>query len=185
MLNVIFGFPSKALRSVKGYISDFVKLSDIFIPNGGLPPTVVETEFAKKVILEIDRSIVHHARYIESPVLGTISFREISEGATSLIILNNVPEIVPLEFMGDNCFNLLVDIANRKDITVCTSSVREMFSHGFKEIHIVNDDIIVNNNLDFYDYYDKASDKYFGEYSMNNRIDYYEAYGIDIYGDLL
>lgn len=127
----------------------------------------------------MDKSIVHHARYIESPVIGTISFREISEGATSLIILNNVPEIVPLKFMGDNCLNLLADIANRKDITVCTSSVREMFSHGFKEIRIVN------NNLDFYDYYDKAGDNYFGEYSMDNRIDYYEAYGIDIYGDLL
>lgn len=49
MLNVIFGFPSKALRSVKGYISDFAELSDVFVPNGGLPPTIVETDFAKKL----------------------------------------------------------------------------------------------------------------------------------------
>lgn len=185
MLNVIFGYPSKALRSVKDYISDFAIQSENFIPGLGLPPEVVETEFAKKAIATIDKSAVYHARNILSPVLGTISFRELSESVKSLIILNSAPEIVPLEFMGDNCFNLLADIANRKDITVCTGSAREMFSHGFDKIHIINDNSIVYSNIEFYDSYDNAAASYFGEYAMDNRVGYNEAYGIDLFGDLL
>lgn len=76
MLNLIYGYPSKALHNVQGYVSDYAIKSEEFVPNGGLPPESIETDFAKKVIFEVDKSVVHHARDITSSVLGTISFNK-------------------------------------------------------------------------------------------------------------
>lgn len=183
MLNIIFGFQSKALRNTAGYIRDYAVKSDTFVPGSGLPPEVVEGELEKYLIKEIDKSVVHHARWIESPVLGTISYRELSHGVQGLIILANTPEIIPFEFMGDNCFKYLAEISRVRDVNVCTGSFRDLYHHGFIEgkdiIHVVNDDTYVNNGYDLMRKYFTLEMDDYGEYAWDKRVSYNEAYGID------
>lgn len=187
MLRVIFGYPSKALRSGKDYINDFAEEKSVYKPaEGGLPPGVVMSDFAKRAILGVDMSIVYHPNCIKSPVLGIISYKRLSHGVKNLIILENVDEIIPLEFMGDNCFPYLAELSSKKDVTVCTANIRPLFNYNFKEVYTIDTGVIVKNNMSFYNEYYKCFDTDTCTFRCNDiseRIDYYEAYGLNIWGD--
>jgi len=168
MLHLIFGYPSKALRTHRNYIGSRF-----------LDKKCMLDEFSKRVVKEIDKTETITSGAFYSPVLGDISLRDLSGGAQFLIILNNTNEIVPLEFLGDNCFPFLKEIADRKDITVCSGGVRNLFKNGgFTEIHIVNDDTIITEPLDLLWKCNELEQIDFGEYSIKNRISYYEAMGM-------
>lgn len=79
----------------------------------------LSSDWAKRIIREIDKSEYISGEYIESPVLGGISPRDLSSGCKALLILLNEPEqIVSGDRMGDNCYPLLLEMAKEKDYTI-------------------------------------------------------------------
>lgn len=111
---------------------------------------VINTDFSKRVIKEIDGSEVVSPYLIMSPVLGAISYRMLSGGAKTLMCLVYTDTIFDLAAMGDNCFKFLPEIAYIKDITLCTAMLRippvEEFHEG---IYIINDGSIVRTKKEF------------------------------------
>lgn len=115
---------------------------------------VLLTDFSKKVIKEIDKSEVVGKNLIVSNILGPIPPRSLSGGVKSLMILMYSDYIVKLSAMGDNCFKYLSEIAEVKDIVMCTSSSRLLYNNGFKgKIFILNDGSYVCNDTEFMDKY--------------------------------
>lgn len=81
----------------------------------------LSTDFAKRVIKEIDNSEYVSGHCIESPILGMIPPKMLSSGCKTLILLENMDVIVSGERIGDNCFPILLELCKTKDrvITLC------------------------------------------------------------------
>jgi hypothetical protein len=73
----------------------------------------------KKIIKGIDKSDAIKDEYIESPVLGAISPRNLSTGCKAVILLEVLdnPHVYGTK-CGDNCVPYIMEIASRKDITL-------------------------------------------------------------------
>lgn len=81
--------------------------------------TWLSSEWAKRIIKEIDKSEYISGEYIESPVFGGISPRDLSTGCKALLILLNEPDkIISGDRMGDNCYPLLLEMSKDKDYTI-------------------------------------------------------------------
>lgn len=78
---------------------------------------ILESDFCKRVIREIDKSEVYNSNIIDSPFLGIISYDRISGGAATLILLyiSNL-YYTRLSKMGPNCSKILYEIAKEKDV---------------------------------------------------------------------
>ena len=111
MLNVIFGESGLNISNRITYVSDYF--------DAMYDATWLQSELARQIIKGVDDSEYIAGEYIESPVLGGISPRDLSSGCKALLILlneNNI--IVSGERMGDNCFPWLLKIAEKKDVTI-------------------------------------------------------------------
>ncbi|MGN0507441.1 MAG: DUF4869 domain-containing protein [Lachnospiraceae bacterium] len=111
MLNVIFGESGLNISNRITYVSDYF--------DAMYDATWLQSELARQIIKGVDDSEYIAGEYIESPVLGGISPRDLSSGCKALLILlneNNI--IVSGEKMGDNCFPWLLKIAEKKDVTI-------------------------------------------------------------------
>lgn len=164
MLKIIIGFPSKAIPGYTGFIGS-VFLSE----------KCVETDISKRIVKEIDKSEVISANSIISPVLGNIGYPKLSGGAQCLIILANTNEIVPLHFMGDNCFSILHELSIDRDIIVSTGDIRDLFSWGFEEVYIINSGRTIHNVIEFSQEIQFAREKNYEPYSVRKHIDYFKA----------
>lgn len=81
--------------------------------------TWLDSQFARKVIKEVDKSEVICGSAIESSVLGPISPKDISTGAKALILLECLDDVVMNgERLGDNCWSFVFELANKKDIHI-------------------------------------------------------------------
>lgn len=79
--------------------------------------TVLESDFCKRVIREIDKSEVYNSNIVDSPFLGIISYDRISGGAATLILLSiSNLYYTRLSKMGPNCSKILYEIAKEKDV---------------------------------------------------------------------
>ena len=79
----------------------------------------LSSKMARKIIREVDKSEYIDGEYIQSPVYGGISPRDLSSGCKALLILLNEPDkIVSGDRLGDNCFPLLFEMAKDKDYTI-------------------------------------------------------------------
>lgn len=111
MLSIWFG--EKGL-DLEGRI---VHTSDYF--DGMYEQSWFQSDLAKEIIKGVDKSNYISGEYIESPVFGGISPRDLSTGCkTLLVLLNEDNVVVSGERMGDNCYPWLLRIAEQKDITI-------------------------------------------------------------------
>lgn len=77
----------------------------------------VTTEFASRVIKEIDKCKLINWRFMDSEVLGAIPVRRLSGGSKTLIMIEQqVPYAVNSSSMGDNCAPYLEYISNIVDV---------------------------------------------------------------------
>lgn len=122
------------------------------------PPTFFDNTYenewitnplSKKMILDVDKSIVIGTHLIESPVLGPISPLQLSGGVKTLMLMafdenNNVFNAT----CGDNCAKWILEISNHKDLTI---NLRHIMNFGKKpfEAKILNTGQIVHNMLEF------------------------------------
>lgn len=109
------------------------------------------SDWAKRVISEIDKSTLISPKAVNSPWFGIIPVTSISGGAKNLIIADNITGIVLNgDKMGDNCWKLLLELSKTKDI-----ALRLWYSPLFDwvdgaEVYVLNYDRVVNNYLDFF-----------------------------------
>jgi hypothetical protein len=91
-------------------------------------PHWLESDFGRKAIREIDRSEVisggkrNGGGVIDSPILGSISPRQLSTGTRTLLLIVNTDKYkdcwVPLERMGPNVIPYLVEASRTLDYDV-------------------------------------------------------------------
>ena len=84
----------------------------------------LQSDMARYIIKTIDKSEYIDGEYIQSPVFGGISPRDLSTGCKALLILLNEPDkIVSGDRMGDNCYPVLLEMAKHADYTITLSHV--------------------------------------------------------------
>ena len=93
-----------------------------------------------EMIKDIDQSEVLSARAIDSPFLGSISTKEISGGAKTLILMkfDDSGKIFNASACGDNCAKWIVDIAKNKELTIDLHHIMDFSGCGDFEAFIVN-----------------------------------------------
>ncbi len=137
MLNVIFGNVEKAIYNTSMYFDN--TYLDSWLQN----------EFAKKMIKAVDKAEVLSNNAIESKALGVIPIRQLSGGTKTLLLMYNEPEkIFNASTCGDNCARWILQIAQKKDITINLHHIMNFGEKKF-EICILNTDTIVHNMSEF------------------------------------
>ena len=99
----------------------------------------LESELAKKMIKDVDKSEVVGPHLIQSPVLGPISPRELSGGVKTLLLL-----------AFDNCAKWILEIAENKDLTISLHHSMN-FGDGEYAIKILNNGVVVHNQEEWLD----------------------------------
>lgn len=134
MLKLLFGNIDEALYSGDFYF-DYI-----------LDPLFINKDFSKRVIKAIDKGDVKGENCIVTEALGAIPPDMLSGGSKSLIILMYSDQIMNLSCMGDNCLPFLADIAQEKDITVCTDLFREIYENSkLGDVLVLNSNTVVHD----------------------------------------
>lgn len=112
----------------------------------------LETDLAKKMIMDVDQSEVIGPHLIQSPVLGPISPRELSGGVKTLLLLafDESGKIFNATACGDNCAKWILKIAQDKDVTISLHHSMN-FGNGEYAIKILNNGRIVHNQEEWLD----------------------------------
>ncbi|MCR4831839.1 MAG: DUF4869 domain-containing protein [Pseudobutyrivibrio sp.] len=133
MLSIFYG----DLNS-KNYIFD----PDTFFDNTYEDEWITD-DLSRKMIEDIDKSVVVGPHLIDSPVLGPISQKELSGGVKTLILINNDSKhVFNASACGDNCAKWLLEIGKNKNITVRLGYFMD-FGKSPLEIKVVNTGKIV------------------------------------------
>ena len=134
MLTIIFGDYKEA-----NYISN----PDMFFDNT-YEDKWLESDLAKDIVKDIDKSDLEGPNLVVSPVLGSIPVTRISGGAKTLIqIAFYSDHIFNASACGDNCAKWLLKIGNDKDIVVRMGHVMHFPEESF-DIKIANTGDIVH-----------------------------------------
>ncbi|MDC7278775.1 DUF4869 domain-containing protein [Butyrivibrio fibrisolvens] len=134
MLTIIFGDYKEA-----NYISN----PDMFFDNT-YEDKWLESDLAKDIVKDIDKSDLEGPNLVVSPVLGSIPVTRISGGAKTLIqIAFDSEHIFNASACGDNCAKWLLKIGNDKDIVVRMGHVMHFPEESF-DIKIANTGDIVH-----------------------------------------
>jgi len=105
----------------------------------------------KDIIRDIDKSKLEGLNVI-SPVLGSISIRDISGGAKALICLlkDDDPQgYIDLVVLGGNCEKWLAYIFEHKDVQVCMTGYHLFFNDQNVSGICLNDDSLIKNSEDW------------------------------------
>ena len=147
MLKVYFGNYKNALLSGNSYFDTNVDES------------CIESNFGRKIIKEISGADVLDKNSVIHPVFGSIPTRDLAGSIKALLILmfDNEYGVLDLASMGDNCLKYLGEIAEKKDIKVCTDSWRELWNNS--PILVLNDNVVVDSEDKLYEEWVKYLDK--------------------------
>lgn len=123
------------------------------------PPTYFDNQYEDEwitdplsvaMIKDVDKSDVISARNIDSPVLGSISVKELSGGVKTLILIafDESGRIFNASACGDNCAKWILKIAEEKDVTI---NLRHIMDFGDKTFtaKILNDGSCIHNMSEF------------------------------------
>ena len=97
------------------------------------------------MIHDIDSSEVLGSGAIDSPVMGVISPTSLSGGVKTLILIDNIPEMVfNASNCGDDCAAWLLKLGKEKDVTINLRHIMDFGDDEF-EIYMMNTDSMVHN----------------------------------------
>lgn len=100
---------------------------------------------ARKMILDVDKSIVLDSAVIDSPVMGKIAPTALSGGVKTLILMkNDRSKVFNASACGDNCAKWILKLAESDDLTINLRHLMD-FGEGAFDIHIMNTDQIVHS----------------------------------------
>lgn len=106
-----------------------------------------------KMIKDIDKSDVIGSRVIDSPVLGSISVKELSGGVKTLILMqfDESGRIFNASACGDNCAKWIYEISKHKDLTIALHHIMDFSDCEDFSAFIVNTGKQVNSYKDYLD----------------------------------
>lgn len=128
MLKIIFGDTDNSIYHPPTYFDNVYM--DEWITN----------PFTVEMIKDIDKSDVISARAIDSPVLGSISTKELSGGVKTLILMmfDDSDKIFNASACGDNCAKWVNLIGKKKDLTINLHHIMDFSKCDDFEAIIVN-----------------------------------------------
>lgn len=125
------------------------------------PPTYFDNRYedewivddlAIEMIKDIDDSDVVSSHLIQSPVLGSISIKELSGGVKTLMLMafDQSEKVFNASACGNNCAKWILKIGKRKNLTINLRHIMD-FGSGEFEIEILNTGDIVHNMKELID----------------------------------
>lgn len=133
MLKIFFGDMPDAIYNTAIYFKNRYKKEWI------TDPMTVE------MIKDVDSSIVLSNGAIDSPVMGIIPPTSLSGGVKTLILVNNLPDMVfNASNCGNNCAAWLLKIGQEKDVTINLRHIMDFGDDKF-EIYVMNTESIVTD----------------------------------------
>lgn len=80
----------------------------------------LETELAKRIVKDVDKSDLVSPSLVISPVLGSIPITDISGGAKTLIMSAfDKDHVFNVSTCGDNCAKWFLEIGKTQDVLIC------------------------------------------------------------------
>lgn len=119
-----------------------------------LKPDWMEDEFVKKVIRQIDNAVIEYGYALKSIKYNTgYSVTDIAGGSKALILMHKIRNRIYLATMGDNCTDLLEEIALSYEQENRDLIIVENYMHWFNFKHIdsiqyLNWDITCHSRID-------------------------------------
>ena len=110
----------------------------------------ITDKWSVEFIKDVDKSEVINAHLIESPLLGSISPKELSGGVKTIMLMlfDETGRIFNASVCGDNCAKWILKVAESRDLTINLRHIME-FSDGEFEMKILNTGEIVHNMPEF------------------------------------
>lgn len=136
MLKIYFGDMEKAIYNTEIYFKN------------DYDPEWLNDPAVRKMILDVDNSVVLSSGAIDSPVLGIIPPTSLSGGVKTLILILKEPEkVFNASNCGDNCASWLLRMGNERDVTI---NLRHIMDFGDKpfEIYDLNDNVVVTDMME-------------------------------------
>ena len=135
MLSIYFG-------DYKG--KNYINNPDLYFDNT-YEDEWLESDLAKAIVKDIDKSELQGPNLVISTVLGSISVNRISGGAKTLIqIANDHEHVYNASACGDNCSSWLLKLGDKEDILVRMGHLMHFSEKAF-DIRIENTDEVVHS----------------------------------------
>lgn len=108
----------------------------------------ISSDFAKDVIMAVDKSEVISEKTIFSPVFGNMSPKKLSGGVKTLLLLNfDRNKIFNVSTCGDNCAEWVLKIAENRKVIINLRHLMDFGKCEFK-IKVLNTGNIVHNMVE-------------------------------------
>ena len=139
MLRIVFGNTENSIYHPPTYFDNTYRDEWITDP------------FTVEMIKDVDKSDVISARAIDSPVLGSISVKELSGGVKTLILMrfDKSGKIFNASACGDNCAKWIAKIGEQQDLTINLHHIMSFISCDPFKAEIVNTGRIVQNSKEY------------------------------------
>lgn len=132
------------LRVYFGDLPDVIYNTSVYFKNRYQREWIVSPK-AVAMIRDVDSSEVLGSGAIDSPVMGIIPPTSLSGGVKTLILIDNVPELIfNASNCGDNCAGWLLKLGEEKDVTINLRHIMDFGNDEF-EIYVVNTETVVHN----------------------------------------
>ena len=113
-------------------------------------PEWLKDEFVQEMILGVDNSKYIDGLVIDSPILGPIPPERLSGGVKTLIMIYEKPELVfDATSCGENCAPWLLEIGNKKDVTVNLEYLMTFNADSSFNVFIENENRVVTDIEDY------------------------------------
>ena len=139
MLKILFGNEENVIYNTSVYFKNTYQ--DEWITDA----------FSAEMIKDVDKSTVIGSHMIESPVLGAISPRELSDGVKTLILIyKDRTKVFNASNCGDNCAKWLLKIGEKEDVKINLRHLMDFGDDEF-EIEVLNTHQVVHNMKELID----------------------------------
>lgn len=136
MLKIYFGDMEKAIYNTEIYFKN------------DYDPEWLDDPVVRKMILDVDNSVVLSSGAIDSPVMGIIPPTSLSGGVKTLILILKEPEkVFNASNCGDNCASWLLRMGNDRDVTINLRHIMDFGDEPF-EIYVLNDNVVVTDMME-------------------------------------
>lgn len=137
------------LRIYLGQMDEAIYYPPVYFDNQYEDEWVTE-KLSVEMTKDVDRSEVISPYLVNSPVLGSISVKEISGGVKSLILMafDHTGKVFNASACGDNCAKWILKSGKEKDLTINLRHIMD-FGEGDFEIKILNTGDVVHNMKEF------------------------------------
>ncbi len=136
------------LKIYLGEMEDAIYYPPVYFDNQYADEWITD-EFAKRMILDVDKSEVISANLIQSPVMGAMFPKSLSGGVKTLLLMkyDRDGNVFNASACGDNCAKWILEMSRCEDLTI---NLRHTMDFGEEfEAYILNTGEMVHNMKEF------------------------------------